>query len=233
VEHRRWALTAHLVLLAVLVQLHYSSLVLLPVTVAFLVLCRRGVDWRSFWAGLCLSILSALPFVLYVCQQGRAWFVSLTAITSRPAQVNWQSLKLWWIALTGSDLHSLAGPQAYREFLQQLPNLNVVYWTIGVLTVAAIVWALWAWLRHAHTPYAQVGGLVSLWALGPLICLGRHSTSIYLHYYLIAIPALSILAGAFLARLATLHQTWRWATLCVAVGVAVAQTGALLTFLHF
>src|SRR5262249_18203695 len=69
VEGRRRWLLAHLVLLAVIVQIHYSGLALVSLTLSLLVIYRRAVDWRLVAAGVGLAALTALPLLIYALGQ--------------------------------------------------------------------------------------------------------------------------------------------------------------------
>lgn len=228
------ALAAHLALLSVVAQLHYSGLALLPVTGFMLILARKHLDRRMLVAGLVLAAVIAMPFVYGTVRTlGQGWQTALDFI-SGPARVDMQSPRLWWVTATGSDVHSLAGWSAYRYFVRSLPNLDLLRLALGTLVLAGI--GLWlqestrAGLGLTPTP----GTLVALWALSPLLLLLRHTRPLYLHYYVVSLPALSLAAGFALGRLLVSRQSWRRhvaGALVIAIGLAqVVTTVSILRF---
>ena len=234
VERRRWALLAHLMLLAMLMQLHYSGLTLAPVTGLLLIVYRRRINWRIAGAGAVLAAMTAVPFAIHLLTRTSRSLPALVRLASRPAVTNAQSLQLWWMMIAGSYVHSLAGPQAYRQFLQSLPNLTPLNWALGMLAVAGTSVALWRWLRQRGSAPMEVGGIVSLAALAPLLLFWRHSMPLYPHYYIISLPAQCLVAGLLLSRAASSSRVGlRWAALGSTLVAALAQAGLLVALLQF
>jgi hypothetical protein len=233
VEKRRGALVVHIVLLSALVQLHYSGLALVPVTAWLLARARRAISRRELLLGVALAVVLASPFLYYLLSQGRQGLSSLEGMTTRNT-LDAQSFHLWWMAVTGDQIHALTGAQAYRDFLHSVPNPVVPSWAPGLLVVCGVI----LWLRAASRGYAysadKAGLLVSLWGLAPLVFFTWHLSSPYLHYYVLEIPAASLAAGYALSRTASGRgRIWRWGAVLLGVGIAVLQTttyGSLLRF---
>jgi hypothetical protein len=233
-ERQPRALVIHLALLWVIAQLHYSGLALLPVTALMLLLARKHVDRRMLAAGIVAAAIIALPFVYGVIRtRGEGWRASLSFV-SGAAKIDSQALRLWWITATGSDIHSLAGWPAYREFLRSLPNLGILRSALGALVGAGIgLWLLEA-LRSRRDTTPSSGLLVSLWALAPLLLLVRHVRPLHLHYYVVAIPALCLAAGLVLGRAATARlRTLRAGAMILVIILGGTQALTTVSILRF
>lgn len=242
VEQRRWPLAAHLVLLAVVVQIHYSGLALVPLTVLLLILFRKRVDWRALVAGIGLAGLTGTPFAYHLLTHGSGEWQTLAHLLSRPASVDWQSLRFWWMTTAGSDVHSLAGSPAYQDFLRSVPNLDPVRWLVGALTVGGIGFWLWAALQRQPPELiegrgeasAEAGGIVALWALAPLAFFWRHTTPVFPHYYIVAFAAQYLAAGFVLAcAISSGRPALRWGAVVGTLGIVTAQAGIMLALLNF
>ncbi len=235
VERRRWAVTVHLALLALIVQIHFSGLALVPITVVLVIAFWRHLDWRAAAAGIAIAAIEALPFVYYVwTQRTRAALGSAAGLVSQPAQVDSWSARFWWMMSTGSDLQSLAGWPAATDFLRRVPDLRLMHSTVGMLLVAGILFLLWPGRSGREASSTHVGRLIVLWALAPLLLLLRHSTPVYTHYFYVTFPAQYVASGAFLAAIASARPKWiRWAAIGTVGAIAFAQAATLLTLLNF
>jgi len=234
VEGRRWALALHLVLLAILVQFHYSALVLVPLSVLLLIVYRKRVGWPALGVGVGLALLSAVPFLYYLLRGGSGIRQAISGLLSQEARLDSQSLHLWWTMASGNEIHSLAGPQAYRDFLDSVPYATPACWAAGLLAVVGIGLGLWMAFRHKGEPAAQVAGIVALWALAPLVIFWRHSMPLFSHYYVISLPAQFLGAGFALAHiLSSKRPGVRWGVAACVAAIAIAQAGMTLTLLNF
>jgi hypothetical protein len=234
VEGRRWALALHLILLSAAIQLHYSALALVPVTAFLLVRERHRVDWRSLGFGLALAIALAIPFVLHLLTRsdGAGWTSVLRLLST--ARFDRQSLRFWWVMATGSEIHALAGADAYQEFLRTLPPVGVVPWAMGALVVSGICLWLWKVWRHQAEEDNAASLLVAFWALSPLLLFSWHVVPTHLHYYVVSVPAQCLAAGFAVARLAARLRPWlRRGLFVMVIAIAVAQSGTWLSLLSF
>jgi hypothetical protein len=232
-ERKRWAITLHLLLLSIVAQLHYSGLALLPVTAVLVIWSWRHIDRRAFALGLLAAGLAAARFVWDLLRAGPSGpAAALHFIAS--AKMDAVSARLWWIAATGMDVQSLAGDPAYRAFLRTLPDMDALRWALGALVLAGIGMWLWESLHSRSSRAISAGSLTSLWALAPLLLLIWHSQPLYLHYYVVAIPALCLAAGFTLGRAAsTRHTGIRIGAASLMVLLAVAQAATALAVLRF
>ncbi|MBI4315742.1 MAG: glycosyltransferase family 39 protein [Chloroflexi bacterium] len=186
VDKRRWALAMHLVALACVVQIHLSGLAFVPLTALWLIVFRRDVRWREVAVGVAAAALTALPFGIYLLgNMGNT--AAVDGLLARKASIDLDSLRYSWMLLTGADIHSLAGPQAFGDFLRSVPNIDPVRWLWGVLAVAGLAVAL-----YRRRPADLI--LVS-WLAAPILFFIRHSTPVFPHYFIVTLPAGYMLAG--------------------------------------
>lgn len=235
VERRPWALAAHLLLLAVIVQVHFSGAVLIPLTLLLLIRYRRSVRWRPLALGLGLAALSAVPFLVYLWRaRGEVRAALSGLLVSQPSVIDGQALRLWRILAVGSQIHSLAGPRAFREYLAAAPDLEPVRLAASALLVAGLGYWLWLALRRPADRAAQSGGIIALWSLAPLLVFTRHAMPLHAHYFLVSLPAASLVLGCLAARALALRQpAWRWMAGVAFVGVAAANAAAFVMLLSF
>lgn len=234
IEGRRWALALHLVLLAVLAQLHYPGLLLAPITALLTVLHWRRIDRRSALVGAGLAAVTAIPFLYYLLTRSGEIGQALGGLLSRPASIDTDSVRFWWMMTTGSDIHSLAGWSGAESFLRSVPDIDPARWATGALAVGGLTLWLWLALRRRRTPDAEAGGIVALWALLPLAFFLRRSTPLFAHYYTVAFPAQFLAAGFLLSRaIGSSRPVVRWGALASLVAIAAAQTAMVLALLAF
>lgn len=233
-ERRRGAVALHLVLLSIVAQVHYSGLALVPVTAVLLIWDRRHVNRRMLMVGMLAAGLIGARFVYSLLRTEATGLAAGLQFITGPAKMDGTSLRLWWIAATGMDVHSLAGYPGYQAFLRTLPDVDALRWVLGALVLAGLGLWLWESLKCRPSSSTSAGTLTSLWALAPLLLLVRHSKPLYLHYYVVAIPALCLAAGFALGRaLAARHSALRLGAAGLTVALAVAQTATFLATLRF
>jgi hypothetical protein len=233
-ERRRLALVLHLALLTVVVSIHYSGLALVPVTGIFLLLSWRRVDWRALLAGAVLAGLITLPFALYVLANRAEINQRLGEFLSHPAAFDGQALDLWWVMITGTQVHAFAGAEAAPLFLGAAPNIDAVSWIVGLLALGGIGLWLWEWVRRPSKPTGIAGGFVALWALAPLLFFARHSTGLVPHYFLVTFPAPYLAAGyALVWGVRRLPRLPLWTAAGVASVLAGVQATYVLLLLQF
>ncbi len=239
VDKRRWALAAHLVALACVVQIHLSGLAFAPLTALWLIYFRRDVRWREMAVGVVAAALTAIPFGIYLLgNMGNT--AAVGGLLARKATIDLDSLRYAWMLLTGADIHSLAGPQAFGDFLRSVPNIDPVRWLWGGLAVAGFAVAL-----YRRRPADLI--LVS-WLAAPILFFIRHSTPVFPHYFIVTLPAGYMLAGiavsagwdffaaktqADATKKSLLTSRLRGLLFLMLAASAVAQAGVWLTLLFF
>ncbi|MBI3361610.1 MAG: glycosyltransferase family 39 protein [Chloroflexi bacterium] len=232
----RW-IAAHFVLLALLVQIHLSAIALVPLTALLLVIFRRRLDWRWVGSGLALGVVALAPFA--ACGWARASGAgdTLARLAGQPASLTLDSFALAWLTTVGADTHSLAGPEAFREFLASIPNINPLLWLEGALVVGGGAYLFWHAIRRRgnRDAEAEAGLVIALWLIAPIIFFLRHNTPVFPHYFIILFPAAYLAAGAAIVAIsdrASRHYA-RWLVPVVPIGIGAAQVGVFLVLLNF
>ncbi|MBE2201167.1 MAG: glycosyltransferase family 39 protein [Anaerolinea sp.] len=207
VEQKSRYLWLHFLCLAVAVQIHLAAAALIPATAVYLFIFRRRVDWRQVGVGVLLGLGTAVPFLIYLWQN-RA-IINLDAILSRSgsqAAISLDSFRLTALLSLGMDIHSLAGPTAYADYLAQLPVIlrSAVYGVWGILIVGGVLRIAYCVIvnRQSSIPNRQseVGLILLIWLLLPPLFFLWHSTPVFIHYFIATLPAQYILAGIFVSR---------------------------------
>jgi len=188
VDKRKWMLLLHFIALAAIAQIHLSGIAFTALTTLWLILFWRRVNWIEVVFGIIGGILIAIPFGIYVLQQPSSNLQSLISnLQSRPSVVDLDSLRYTWMLLIGSDIHSLAGPKAFQDFLNSVPNIDLIRWLWGAMALGGLVAALVR--RHDKDV------IVAAWLIVPAIFFTRHSTPVFPHYFILTLPAGYIFAG--------------------------------------
>jgi len=238
VEKRpRW-LWLHLLCLGVAVQIHLAAMALIPATLLFLLVFRRRVVWRHVVVGGGLALATAVPFLVYLWQN-RAQIrlpVGETAVGGETAMGgSLDALRYAALISRGAEIHSLAGPDAFQDFLARVPWLGAVAWVAGLLLLAGLGWFAWLVWRQWGQPTTDVAFIVLVWALlPPLFFTLWRGTPVFIHYFIALLPAPYIAAGVFLARLAAARGAIGKAAIGAGLaGLALAQVWALAALLAF
>ncbi len=237
-EHGDRALPAHLGFLSVAAQVHFSGLALVPVSGLLILLHWRQLRRRQLLVGVLLAAALALPYALHVARglNRPGWIYALrSAPVSTASRLDLQSARLWWSAASGSDIHALTGWLRYRDFQQTLPQLPVQQAVLGLLVVSGVLLCLHTARQRASGRRAGAALLVALWTLAPLLLLTWRSGTLYLHYYVVSLPAMCIAAGLALGRAieaARQRQLLHALTVALTVALALAQTITVAVLLH-
>lgn len=239
IEARRRWLPAHLLLLALIVQIHYSGLLFVPLTGVLLIIFRRNVDGRVLGWGAALAAITAAPFLLYLAQSAGGNMSGFSGLLGRPFQFSLESLHLAALVSLGTEIHSLAGPQEFRNYLATVPDFTGLLWVGGVFMLFG---AFLAFTRYASrtTPYASrftfhVSRLSLAWLILPPLAFLVHSTPVYPHYFILMLPAPFLLAALALDALLTRFQS-KWAQVvgyAIPIGITGAQIWLFLALLIF
>ncbi len=189
VENRRWFLLLHLVALAVVAQIHLSGLAFVPLTAIFLLIFHRRVRWIEVALGLLAAALLAAPFGIYLLQQSASSGLRPPAsnLLTRSAAIDLGSLRFAWMVLTGADIHSLAGPRAFQDYLNSVPNIDPFRWLWGALAAAGLGLAVY---RRKEQDF-----ILAAWFIAPILFFVAHNVPIFPHYFIITLPAGYILSG--------------------------------------
>jgi hypothetical protein len=151
--------------------------------------------------GLGLAAATVIPFLLYLTRHGEQIGLGREVVTERGGQFSLDSFRYTMQLSLGQDIHSLAGPAAFQDYLALVPNGTAVQWFWGLLILAGLVTLAWRAWHNWGQPQAEAGLVVLVWLLMPPLFFLWQSTPIYIHYFIATLPAQYMAAGVGLAKL--------------------------------
>ena len=234
------AVVPAMALLAILLQLHMTSITLAAVAGAAVVLFRPTLRPRHGLLGMAAFLALLAPYLAYEVSHAFANVRALAAFTAadqglasaRPvAGVVLNALALYPAALTAVVIDP-AWPQALVDVALGLHAVEALLFVAGVLL--CLVHVIVA--RHDRDPAAtatlRASTLMLLWLAVPVLALASKKTAVWYWYLDVLYPAQFVFAGIALAALAT----WACArirrgavVLAVVVVVVLALTQATMT----
>ena len=195
VERRPAFIVLHLLALALAVQVHFAGLALLPATLLLLGIFWRRLRWRYVALGALLGALSAVPFLTYLLRLPGSQFAGLAEGAGGEAgwrPVAWRYL---WLLSSGSELHSLAGPEQFRAYLDSIPPLAPVHLFLGVLMATGVGWLAWRVWRHSREREGELAFILLIWLFAAPLFFLLFPVPAVLHYLLPSYPV-PFIAGA-------------------------------------
>ncbi len=240
-EGRRWARLVTWPLLAITVQIHYGAFVLVPLSLVIIGLWWRRVVWRDLWIGLALAALTAVPALAGAYRDG---WLSPSAIQER-VQTSEEHLRVIsstalddaWFMVAGTNIHSLAGPQAFRDYLDSVPDAWNLFKLVPLGAAASVAGLLWHAARRRT--WASVDVVLAVWIVLPVVAFTWEWTKVVPHYMIPLLPAAYSACGAgaaVLGRLAhreKIHRAVQIAIGGLVVVIAGFQVFNVVALLHF
>jgi hypothetical protein len=212
------------VTLAALTQIHFAALGLFPILALVLLLAvvhharqrQLTLLWKPLGIGLGASLLLYTPYLVFDAFIGWRNVKTLLQVSRNPAQIHWEVVRYALLNVGGREIHALAGPQRFREFLQGI--LHLAYWPDRIqeaLLVVSVVYLLVRWwrARRETIPFKR-DGLLLLWLTLPVLFFLRGKSPVYPHYLIPLYPApylaLAIAAVDALQGIARLRTAKGW-----------------------
>ncbi len=259
VDRRSRALIGHALALAVCIHLHYSALLLLPVSAMWAVAFARRIRWKHAVAAVVLFAATFAPFLVTSAARGGQIASGLLEVTGRPAEVDGQALYLARLIITGQEIHSLAGPQEYQNWLSDIsavealagsngPGLNLgLAVPVIVGGVLALIDIIRAAQRRAFDDRSAASLMMLTWLLVPLLLQLRHGLPLFAHYFLFLYPVPFVLIGSLYVRWSVapaqsdgrvisreqLGRVGRWVLIAFVVTIGILQSIQSLTLQQF
>lgn len=224
-KRTRWLIGA-IVSLAIAIQAHLAAVSLVPATAIVLLIYWRRIGWRSLASGVGLSLLTLVPFVIYVVRDADLGGSSGGLIS---AEITLNALKYTWLLTTGSQIHAYAGPNAFETYLAQLPNLTAVHYLWAGLMIIG--------LRRTVQRRRSADIVLLIWLASATLFFMWEFVPVVLHYLLPTYPAQFILAGIGVSWLIDLNRQWvsriSWGAIGLGAGLQMWALVALLIFLRY
>jgi hypothetical protein len=205
VRKKPWWLIAHAALLAACIQLHYSALMLAPISAVWFIAFIKRVSWRAMLIAAVAFVLLFAPFLIADADRGSPNLNGFIELFKQPATTDTSAVRYAGLMSTGLEVHSLAGPQEFENFRALVPWSDGVSWLIGLLIVAglsvAAIDVLRAIPQHTWDDRAAVALLLVTWLLIPIVGQLSHRTPLYVHYFLPILPAPFVVIGYLFVRI--------------------------------
>jgi hypothetical protein len=215
-----YALSASILIAGFAFQVHYAGAALILATAYLFVRFRWWQRLIPVIVGVLLVVLTLLPFVVEVLCCSPQVVDQFTQSLGGESQIDLTALQeTLRLALT-SEWQYLAAGEAPLSFSPHLPTLILV--PLLLLGLAAL------FIRRKDSPLLTELTLVLL--LAAPIVFTRHSTPVYIHYQLTALPAIALILAAS-TRLFQ-HRTWPLlitALMALTAGLWAVQIGESLT----
>lgn len=228
-RRNRLASGLHVFLAGVAFQVHFAGAALVIGTAYFFVRFRWWRHLLPLVIGGGLALLALLPFALEIacCRPDilEAYRAALGGSTQYDLSALMDTVRIglgtgWGFLLLG-DLHP-----------SESPLLAI---GIGLVLLAGLMELVRIIIRARRTPQpradsAILAEIVIVWLLTAPLFFLRHSTPVFIHYALVALPALAVLAGASVSGLAPrnrlvgegLRPRWPWISAIITLLVALA-----------
>lgn len=211
-DRRNWALAAHLFLAGFAFQVHLAGASLALASLYLFVRFGWWRRWLPVLVGVLLAALAALPFALALLRDPEllSRFGSAVGGTATIDGAAFEALARLGLAL---DWRFLAlGDLASAD----TPLLLTL--AVAVLLLAGLAVVVRALVRRPSGDARLLAEIVLVWLVTAPLFFVRHSTPVFIHYLLVALPALALLAGAAVRLL----PSYAWRAMAVALGAVVA-----------
>jgi hypothetical protein len=193
-EGKRWARWLHWPLLVITVQIHYGAFTLIPLTLLILVLWPKNITRRGILIGMFIAALTIVPVIIGAY---RADLLSVDTLRKGLDQESGQrkpvdstALDYAWFVVSGKNIHSLAGPEQFQNYLDSVTN---AYSLFNVIPVGALLTAGYLiWRQRARTSPDVV---LVVWLALPVLAFTWQWTEVAPHYMIPLMPAAYILCG--------------------------------------
>lgn len=238
-QRRPGALIGHALALAACIHLHYSSLWLAPVSAVWGIAFARRVQRRHALAAVAVFALSFAPFVVADAATGGENIGRLLELARQPSAIDGEAARLAWLMITGQEIHSLAGPEEFENYLASAPGGEAGFALTGALGLLVIAGMLLAMVdvvraarRRSFDRQSAAAFMLVTWLALPIVLQTRHSLPLFTHYFIILYPAPFLLVGWVVSWLVDWPAGWlgswlqwvRGAVILLVAVVAVAQT---------
>lgn len=213
VEHKRWAGLLCLPLLALTIQIHYSAILVVAPVICLMSLYWRAIP-RSFWLGILPASLCFLPFVIGLFQANLFDPIRIQEVLAKHSTptaettesiINTSAIQYAALTVSGTDIHSLTGPQVFRDYLAGMPDFYPLFNLINVILAAGVIRLFIRSWRYTDQRRSVDMVLLSL-VLVPVIVFSVNWTVPYPHYFILIMPA------AFTIVAISLVDLFRWMT---------------------
>jgi len=228
----RWQM-AHLPLLAITLQIHYAAFVILPVTALLTWIGRKKLS-KLFVVSVLLAGMVSAPFVIGMLDAG---YDNLDTVRNAlhdsdnetALELSDEAVHGAIIVFSGTDIHSLAGPEEFQNYLAEVPD---AYPYFRLIAVAVMIGASWLVLRafRVHDKRTPVDLVLLTWLFAPILLFSVSWTPFFIHYLIPAMPAAFLVVGVALYDLIRAVPMWKKFMYPIAALMTIGIAGLQIWF---
>lgn len=227
-----FSLGLHAFLAGFVGQIHIAGFALILGSLWLGVRYRLWRRWRPIVIGGGLAFLAALPTVYTIWRYGAGAKAALQELAAQPSVTSWASFRQLGLLAVNQNWEPfwLGGkwswPQPLTTALTAASIITAVV-MLGGLTAVLTTLIRRQPTNQLTTP-SILPGLLLAWGLSAPLLFLRSKTDVNIQYQLVSLPALLLLAGAFIAWRPGKWWRWGWTAVLILIvlvqGTAVAQT---------
>jgi hypothetical protein len=200
--------------LGALLNLHPSSISLLPAVAVALLSRPRLLRTRGAAFGLAGIALVSAPFAWHQLREGLPASRALRQVATVPSVVDGAAFR-YAADIVGPGAYAFLAGGAEELFEPRaLPEGGVAVIAAAMLALGAVAALWWSYRRYRDGREWRAAALPLVLAVGPLLVASRHSIDLWIHYLIFLTPLLFVLVGLGLATV------YRFVPV-VAVGLAI------------
>lgn len=239
VERRRWAQVLAAPLLVITGQIHYGAFVIIPAVLTALWRGRKIVT-RFSTAGLVLAALMTIPYIVGLQQAG---LLSPSALidalgedesdSTSAFMIEPEAIRQAGVIVSGYEIHSLAGPNAFQDYLATVPDLSLISLIIPITVLVSATSLAWMLFKSEPSYDRTVLFVILAWLVFPVAIYTIKWTSFYIHYLIPMLPAAFIVLAFGANQAAKLKYYPKRLTRVGGIGLIILQIWSTLGLFSF
>ena len=236
IEKRRWGQLFHLPILVLAGQIHYAAFTIIPVSAFLLIVHRKNINRYTFCGGL-IALVLMLPFAVGMLQAGFDNPAAIEAVLTtdsedQPTELSTQAIEDIDLLISGRDIHALAGPERFQEYLETVPNAYPLFRLLSIFLFVGTIWLIYRSIREVNDRTA-IDRVLLIWLIFPVVAFSLTWTEFFIHYLIpaivpgciviaifandmlqrVSIPRIVWLAGTGVLLVIAVFQVWLWTSL--------------------
>ncbi len=235
-EKRRWAQFAFTPLLIVIGQIHYGAFVIIPASIWLVWSGRKHITRYAIW-GIAVSIILTIPYAAGLNNAGLANPQNLiNAVTTSEdgnstTQLSLEPIRQTGLLLSGDEIHSLAGPTEFQNYLDQSLDIFDLFYVIPIAISFSVIWLIVRTIRQKdERSTIDIACLLAF--IFPIGVYSIPWTEFHIHYLIPILPIGFIILGFGLYDLATNIKRTTHITILAGGAISLISIGQVIVFLQ-
>ena len=227
---RSFFLAAHAFLAGFVGQVHIAGFALLIASAWLFWRYRLWERWAPIVVGGFSALALTIPTIYLISCCGEGARADIARVWAQPSVWYIDAARDLWELMTGDDgtRFWLGNDYVWPGVLDTV--VGVIAWGLGALLVLALLWLLIGLIRPGLVPTGtdtRFQGVLLAWALCGLLLFTRGKAPPQIHYQLVAVPALWLMAGGLLHAWRRYTRLWLALFTMIMIVQAVTVVGAL------